>query len=121
LDGVAHELERGAAEQDLAGLRGLLETGGDVDGVAGREALLGPGHDLAGRDADPALDAHLRERLAHLDRGPAGAQRAVLSRAGDGGSLARRGRLRWRRGARDRARLLAPLPAGAVDRLSGPC
>src|SRR5205814_1907221 len=34
LDGVAHELERGAAEQDLARLCGLLETSGDVDDLA---------------------------------------------------------------------------------------
>ena len=41
------------AEQYFAGLRGLLETGGDVDGAAGDERLAAAGHDFAGVDADP--------------------------------------------------------------------
>ena len=61
-----------------SGVGRLLQPGGDVDRVAGREPLLGAGHDLAGVHADPSLDAELRECLAHLHRRPAGAQRIVL-------------------------------------------
>ena len=41
LDGVAHEPVRELADEDLAGGRGLLEASGDVDRVAGDEALSG--------------------------------------------------------------------------------
>ena len=58
----------------------LLEARRDVDGVTGRQPLLGSRDDLAGVDADPAVDAELRERLPHLDRRPARSQRVVLVR-----------------------------------------
>ena len=74
LDRVAHEPHRLRADQHLARLGRLLEPRRDVDGVAGRQPLLGARHDLAGIDADPAADPELREGVAHLDRGPAGAQ-----------------------------------------------
>ena len=83
LDAAAHDPERGLADQDLAGPCRLLEPGGDVDRVSRREALLGAGHDLAGVDAEASLNAEIRERFPHLDRGPAGAQRVVLVHAGD--------------------------------------
>jgi hypothetical protein len=78
LDRVADELQRRLADQDFAGLRRLLEAGGNVDGVAGGQALLGPGHDLSRVHADPGLDAELGQSVAHLDRGAARAQRVVL-------------------------------------------
>ena len=61
------------ADQDLAGLRSLLETRSDVDCVARGKALLGPGHDLAGVNADAATDSELGQCVAHLDRGSASA------------------------------------------------
>ena len=78
LDRAADELERRLADQDLVGVGGVLQAGGDVDRVAGREPLLGAGDDLAGVHPDPTLDAELGERRAHLHRRPAGAQRVVL-------------------------------------------
>ena len=42
-------------DQDFPGRRSLLESGGDIDGVPGHEALTGTriaSHDLAGIDAD---------------------------------------------------------------------
>ena len=44
--------------------------------VASRSAV--PDDHLAGVDADPRLDAELRQRVAHLDGGPHGAERVVL-------------------------------------------
>ena len=67
-------------DQHLAGLRSLLQPGGDVDRIAGGEPLLGPGHDLAGVDADAAGDLRLGKRVAHLDGGATSAQRIVLVR-----------------------------------------
>ena len=78
LDRGAHEREGVGAEEDLARLGGLLQAGGDVDRVAGGQAFLGSGHDLARIHADARLDAELRQSVAHLDRGPAGTQRIVL-------------------------------------------
>ena len=80
LDRVAHERERRRAEQDLAGLRRLLEPGGDVDGVARRQPLLGACDHLAGVDADPSLDVELGKRIAHLRRRTHRPQRVVLVR-----------------------------------------
>jgi len=53
LDRAVHQPQRLFAEQDLAGLGGLLEPSGDVDGVAGGESFLGPRDDLAGVDTGP--------------------------------------------------------------------
>jgi hypothetical protein len=53
LDRAAYQPQRLFTEQDLAGLGGLLEPGGDVDSVAGGEPFLGPRDDLAGVDAGP--------------------------------------------------------------------
>jgi hypothetical protein len=55
LDRLANERERSRSEQNLAGLCCLLEARGDVDRVAGRQALLGTGDDDAGVDPDPCL------------------------------------------------------------------
>ena len=60
------------------GVRRLLQAGGDVDRVAGREPLLRPRHHLARHHADPTLQPQLRERVAHLDRRPHRAQCVVL-------------------------------------------
>ena len=49
--GPARQAVRLLADQDLVRLRRLLETGGDVDGVARRQPLLGAGDDLTGVDA----------------------------------------------------------------------
>src|SRR5205814_596174 len=80
LDRAADELERRLPDQDLVRLGGLLEPCGDVDRVAGGEPLLGAGHDLAGVDADPSLNAELREGCQHLYRRPACSERIVLVR-----------------------------------------
>jgi hypothetical protein len=42
--------------RQFARLRCLLEPGGDVDGVAGGEPLLGAGDDLAGVHTDAELE-----------------------------------------------------------------
>ena len=78
LDGTANQVERRLADQHLSGRRSLLEPRGDVDGVAGREALVRARHDLAGHDPDAALEAELGERVSHLDRRSDGAERVVL-------------------------------------------
>ena len=75
LDCVARQAKRRLAEQDLPRLRCLLEPRRDVDGVPGRQPLLGARDDLAGVDADPALDAELGKREAQLRRRPQRAQR----------------------------------------------
>ena len=66
------------ADQDLARLRSLLETGGDVDRISCRQALRRPGHDLARADADPTFDTELRKCIAHLDRRAYRPERIVL-------------------------------------------
>jgi hypothetical protein len=78
LDRAAHELERRLADQDLARRRRLLQPGGDVESVSRGQALLRTGDHLAGVDPDPSLDPELGEGLAHLECGPAGADRIVL-------------------------------------------
>jgi hypothetical protein len=80
LNGAPDERKRRCAEQDLAGLRRLLEPSGDVDGVAGRQPLLGAGNHLAGVDADASLYVELGERGAHLRRRTQRSQRIVLMR-----------------------------------------
>jgi hypothetical protein len=74
----SHERQRRVADQHLSGLRGLLESRGDVDRVTGHESLLGAGDDLAGHDADPACEAELGQRVAHLGGGPHRPQGIVL-------------------------------------------
>jgi hypothetical protein len=61
LDGVADQAPAGPAEEDLAGTGGLLQPGGQVDGVPDdqRGAEVGvAGDDLAGVDAGVQLQAH---------------------------------------------------------------
>jgi hypothetical protein len=83
LDSFADECERVLSEQDLARGGGLLETGSDVDGVAGRQALLRSSDDLAGVQADAGLDAELGQCLPHLHGRAAGPERVVLVHLGD--------------------------------------
>ena len=81
-------LERGLAEQDLAGARGLLQPGCDVDRVAGRQSFLGAGDDLTGVDpraqregrAEVALELLVQrgDRVAQLGRRPHCAERVVF-------------------------------------------
>ena len=78
LDRAAYELEGRLADQDLVGVGGVLQAGGDIDRVPGRQPLLGTRDHLARVHADPSLHAQLRERRPHLHRRPAGAQRVVL-------------------------------------------
>jgi hypothetical protein len=52
-DRVGHELERLRADQDVVGTSRLLQPSRHVHGIARRQALRGPGDDLAGVDADP--------------------------------------------------------------------
>ena len=78
LDRVAHEPHRLDADEHLSRLGRLLEPRRDVDGVPGRQPLLGARHDLAGVHADSPTDPELRKGVAHLDRRPAGAQGVVL-------------------------------------------
>jgi hypothetical protein len=49
IDRFTHELERRLPDQHFARAGGLFESGRDVDGVAGREPLLGPCDDLTRR------------------------------------------------------------------------
>ena len=74
LDRIPDEPERLLAEQHLARLRGLFESRGDVDGIAGREPLLGSCHNLAGVHASSKLEpgaVRVRElRVQHRERLP---------------------------------------------------
>ena len=67
LDRVPHERERAFTDQDLAGRGRLLEARCDVDGVARREPLFTPGHDLARVDPDPRLHAEVRQSVSHFE------------------------------------------------------
>src|SRR5581483_5436672 len=78
LDRVARERERLRTEQDLARRRRLLQARGDVDRVAGGEAFPGAGHNLAGMDAEPRLDAEVGQRVAHFGSGSHRTDRVVL-------------------------------------------
>ena len=95
LDGVSYQPVGGLADQDLARRGGLLEAGGDVDRVAGGQALgvAGvAGDDFAGVDAGPVLqgdpelgsegDVEVLQRLAHLGGRSHGPQRVVLVHPG---------------------------------------
>jgi hypothetical protein len=66
LDAVLDEPVRQLAEQDLALAGGLLEAGGDVDGVACDEPLAGrgvAGDDLARVDAGAVRELHAVDAL----------------------------------------------------------
>jgi hypothetical protein len=82
LDRVASELERRVAEDDLAGLRSLLQSGGHVHGVAGNERVTRPCHDLACVDAYARVQAKLDDGFAELHRRAQSAQRIVLMEHG---------------------------------------
>src|SRR6266536_882360 len=71
-DGVAHQAPCLPADQHLARRRRLLESRGDVDGVARHHRLALARDDLAGVDADPEL------RAAQLLCRTYGPQRVVL-------------------------------------------
>ena len=78
LDRLTNEGERRLGEQHLPRRSGLLQTGGHVQRVTGRQPLLRPRHHLTRREPDPPLDPQPRERRPHLHRRPAGPQRIVL-------------------------------------------
>ncbi len=93
---VAQEAVRGLANQDLAGLGGLLEPGGHVDGVPGYQRLPGrriPRHHLAGvqagpgEDGDPPVPLQVSvqafQPLLHLEGGSHGAKGVVLVKGRD--------------------------------------
>ena len=76
--GVPHEALGERPDEDLAHRGGLLEAGGDVDGVAGGKRLARARDHLPRVDADAYLEPQARDRLAHLHRGPHRAQGIVL-------------------------------------------
>ncbi len=78
VDGPAQERVRRLADQDLVRLGGLLQPGGDVDGVAGCEPFRRADDDLARVHADAAADAERRKRVAHLRCRADSPQRVVL-------------------------------------------
>ena len=80
-DGLADKLQCGLAEQHVSRLRRLLEPRGDVDGVAGRQALLGTDDDRAGVDADTRLEFELHQSVPHLRGRAHCSQRVVLVRS----------------------------------------
>ena len=84
LDAAEREPVRAGADQDLARLRGLLEAGGDVDGLAGGEGRVGVvGDDLARLDADPRLEAELVDGVEDRERRADRALGVVLVRRGN--------------------------------------
>ncbi len=80
---VPDELLRLLPDQDLAGLRVLLEPGRDVDGVARDERVALAGHDLARVHADPRPQPDRRDGRPQLDRGANSPERVVLVRLRD--------------------------------------
>ena len=63
LDRTGGKAASGRAEQDLAGLRGLLQSRGEVHGLAGGERRLRVlDHDLAGLDSDAHGEPQLLDR-----------------------------------------------------------
>ena len=80
---VPDELLRFLPDQDLAGLRGLLEPRRDVDGVARDERVALAGHDLARVHADPRPQPDRRDGRPQLDRGANRPERVVLVRLRD--------------------------------------
>ena len=72
---------RGRPDEDLARAGGLLESGGEIDRLAGRERRLGVvDDDLTRLDPDPRLELELVHRFAHRERGASRALRVVLVR-----------------------------------------
>ena len=80
LDHLTHQLQRRRTDQHLTGLRRLLQPRSHVHRVPRSQPLLRPRHHLAGVHTDPAPNREFRQRIAHLDRRPAGPQRVVLMR-----------------------------------------
>ena len=71
-------------DQDLPWSRGLLEAGGEVDGLAGRERRLAVvDHDLAGLEPDAHGESQLLDRGENGDRSPGGPLGVVLVRLRD--------------------------------------
>ncbi len=69
----------GRADEDLARHRGLLETGREIDCLAGGERRVRlVDDDLAGLDADADLEIQLANRLANPERRPGSAFGVVL-------------------------------------------
>ncbi len=77
-DRIPRQAQRRLAEQDLAGLGGLLEAGGDVDGITSDERVAAAGDDFAGVDADPRLEAESSDGVAKLCRSTKRTERIVL-------------------------------------------
>src|SRR5262249_57662881 len=81
LDASVGEAVRRLADQDLARPGRLLQTGGHIDGLAGREGRVGlVDDDLARLDADARLDAGLLGALDDAERRADAALRLVLVR-----------------------------------------
>jgi hypothetical protein len=84
LDPAHREPVRGGTEQDLARLRELLQSGGDVDRFAGGErGVAGAGDDLSRLDADAGLQLEVVDRVENLERRANRALRVVLVRLGN--------------------------------------
>ena len=75
---VPRQAIRLVADQDLAGLRRLLQPRRNVDCIARCKPLLRAGHHLAGRHSDAPLNPELWEGVSHLERSAKSAQRVVL-------------------------------------------
>ena len=58
----------------------MLQARGQVDRIAGRQALLGSGHDLTGRYPDSPLEPECGKGLAHLRSRSQGSQGVVFVR-----------------------------------------
>ena len=82
-DRVPDELLRLLPDQDLAGLRVLLEPRRDVDRVAGDERVSLAGHHLARVDPDPRPQPDRRHGVPQLDGGANRPERVVLVRLRD--------------------------------------
>ncbi len=81
LDAAEGEAVRCGADQDLAGLGELLQTGREVESLAGGErGVARAGHDLAGLDPDPGLKLEVAHRVEDLERGANRALGVVLVR-----------------------------------------
>ena len=79
LQPAAGQVERHGADQDLPRRRRLLETGGDVDGLTGRERRFAVvDHHLTGLDPDPDGEAELFDGGEDGDRGARGPLGVVL-------------------------------------------